>query len=136
MSAPVAIVAAVVRDAQGRFLLVRKRGTQAFMQPGGKREAGEDDLAALARELAEELACGIVPGSARALGRFRAPAANEHGREVVADLWEVALDGEPRPSAEIDALIWFDPAAPDNVVLAPLTRDHVLPFVTGGDAAA
>jgi 8-oxo-dGTP diphosphatase len=126
----------VVRDARGRFLLVRKRGTQAFMQPGGKRETGEDDLAALARELGEELACGIVPGSARPLGRFRAPAANELGREVVADLWDVALDGEPRPSAEIDALIWFDPAIPGDALLAPLTRDHVLRLDMGEAAPA
>ena len=35
------IVAAVVADERGRLLLVRKRGTTAFMQPGGKPEAGE-----------------------------------------------------------------------------------------------
>jgi hypothetical protein len=29
------IVAALIRDGAGRMLLVRKRGTTAFMQPGG-----------------------------------------------------------------------------------------------------
>jgi 8-oxo-dGTP diphosphatase len=129
VSAPVAIVAAVVRDGAGRLLLVRKRGTVAFMQPGGKREPGEDDLTALQRELAEELGCGIAPGSAVKLGQFRAPAANEEGRDVIADLWDVVLEGKPMASAEIDALIWLDPADPRDVVLAPLTRDHVLPLV-------
>jgi 8-oxo-dGTP diphosphatase len=136
MNAPVAIVAAVVRDDVGRLLLVRKRGTTAFMQPGGKREPGEDDLAALARELREELGCGIVPGSARALGRYRAPAANEDGREVVADLWELSLIGTPRASAEIDALIWYEPGVPGDIALAPLTRDHVVPLAMRGFAAA
>jgi 8-oxo-dGTP pyrophosphatase MutT (NUDIX family) len=28
---------------------VRMRGTTAFMQPGGKRDPGEDDMMALAR---------------------------------------------------------------------------------------
>ena len=51
------VVAALIRDDAGRVLLVRKRGTTAFMQPGGKRDLGEDDLAALAREIAEELGC-------------------------------------------------------------------------------
>ena len=37
------IVAALIRDDAGRVLLVRKRGTDAFMQPGGKRDPGEDD---------------------------------------------------------------------------------------------
>jgi 8-oxo-dGTP diphosphatase len=34
------IVAALIRDGAGRVLLVRKRGTMAFMQPGGKRDSG------------------------------------------------------------------------------------------------
>ena len=34
------IVAALIHDETGRVLLVRKRGTRAFMQPGGKRAAG------------------------------------------------------------------------------------------------
>jgi 8-oxo-dGTP pyrophosphatase MutT (NUDIX family) len=51
------IVAALIRDEAGRVLLVRKRGTVAFMQPGGKVDAGESDMAALAREIVEELGC-------------------------------------------------------------------------------
>jgi 8-oxo-dGTP diphosphatase len=131
MRDPVAIVAAVVSDAAGRLLLVRKEGTMAFMQPGGKREAGEGDLVALERELGEELGCGIVAGSTVALGRFHAPAANETGRDVVADLWAVVLSGTPRPCAEIVEIRWVDPAAPGDVPLAPLTRDHVLPLMRG-----
>ena len=38
---PIRIVAAVIVDEAGRLLLVRKRGTQAFMQPGGKIAPGE-----------------------------------------------------------------------------------------------
>jgi 8-oxo-dGTP pyrophosphatase MutT (NUDIX family) len=58
------VVAALIRDDLGRMLVVRKRGTAAFMQPGGKRDAGEDDLTALGREIGEELGCRMVPGSA------------------------------------------------------------------------
>ena len=32
----ISVVAALIRDGDGRVLLVRKRGTAAFMQPGGK----------------------------------------------------------------------------------------------------
>ena len=45
------IAAALLIGADGQTLLVRKRGTQAFMQPGGKIEAGEQPVHALAREL-------------------------------------------------------------------------------------
>ena len=59
--APIKVVAALISDDAGRVLLVRKRGTAAFMQPGGKRDPGEDDIAALSREIVEELGCRLVP---------------------------------------------------------------------------
>ena len=122
------IVAALIRDDAGRVLLVRKRGTTAFMQPGGKRDAGEDDLAALSREIAEELGCTLVPASIRPLGEFDAIAANEPGWRVAASLYGIDVTGDMTPGREIDEMIWIDPAAPPDVDLAPLTRDHVLPL--------
>jgi 8-oxo-dGTP diphosphatase len=127
-AAPIRIVAALIRDDAGRVLLVRKRGTRAFMQPGGKRDGGEDDVAALSREIAEELGCGVLAGSIRSLGEFDAVAANEPGFRVQASLYGVDVTGEIAPSREIDETIWIDPAAPPDIVLAPLTRDHVLPL--------
>ena len=129
MSSPViSIVAALIRDGAGRVLLVRKRGTAAFMQPGGKRDAGEDDVAALAREIDEELGCRVLPGSARSLGVFDCAAANEPGRLVNAAVYSVDVTGDVVARAEIDELIWVDPASPPDIHLAPLTRDHVLPL--------
>lgn len=129
MSAPpLAIVAALVRDGEGRVLLVRKVGTRAFMQPGGKREAGEDDLAALDRELAEELGCSIVTGSAVALGDFLAPAANEPERDVAAVVYAVTITGTARPSAEIAEILWVDPLHLPDIDIAPLSRDYILPL--------
>ena len=101
----VRIVAAVVLDAMGRVLLVRKQGTRAFMQPGGKREPGESDLAALARELREELGCALDPTSARFLGTARAPAANEPGNLVEAALYAVRVSGPVLAAAEIAELL-------------------------------
>jgi 8-oxo-dGTP diphosphatase len=129
MSEPViSIVAALIRDDSGRVLLVRKRGTAAFMQPGGKRDAGEDDATALARELDEELGCRVVAGSARRLGEFVAPSANEPGFSVRAAVYAVDVVGEIAPRAEIEAIAWIDPAVQHGLTLAPLTRDHVLPL--------
>jgi 8-oxo-dGTP diphosphatase len=122
------IVAALIRDDAGKVLLVRKRGTAAFMQPGGKRDPGEDDIAAPSREIAEELGCGLVPGSIRPLGEFDAIAANEPGWRVQACLYGIDVTGEITPSQEIDEAIWIDPAAPPDIPLASLTRDHVLPL--------
>ncbi len=124
------IVAALICDDAGRVLLVRKRGTAAFMQPGGKRDPGEDDIAALSREIAEELGCGVVPASIRPLGEFDAIAANEPGFRVQACLYGIDVTGDITPSREIDETIWIDPSAPPDIQLAPLTRDHVLPLAS------
>jgi 8-oxo-dGTP diphosphatase len=126
--ATIEIVAALIRDEAGRVLLVRKRGTTAFMQPGGKRDAGEDDAAALMREIGEELGCSPVRDSIRPLGEFDAVSANEPGFRVRASLYGIAVTGDIAPQAEIDAMVWIDPAAPPDIPLAPLTRDYVLPL--------
>ena len=121
------IVAAAIQNQEGRVLLVRKRGTLAFMQPGGKRDKGEDDLTALARELHEELGCRLVSSSAVYLGTFEASAANEAGQRVRAVVYEVRVSGVMSPQAEIEELVWVDPDDATRLVLAPLTREHVLP---------
>ena len=126
------VVAALISDEAGRVLLVRKRGTEAFMQPGGKRDPGEDDIAALSREIVEELGCHLVRDSIRPLGEFEAVAANEPGRRVHACLYGVDVAGDIAPSQEIDETVWVDPASPPNIALAPLTRDHVLPLACMG----
>src|SRR3954451_6522930 len=130
MTVPIRIVAALIRDADGRVLLVRKRGTTAFMQPGGKRDAGGDDVTALAREIDEELGCRVCGASIQPLGEFVAASATEPGSRVRASLYETAVTGEIAPKAEIDEMIWIDPAAPADIPLAPLTRDHVLPLAS------
>jgi 8-oxo-dGTP diphosphatase len=124
------IVAALICDDAGRVLLVRKRGTTAFMQPGGKRDPGEDDTAALSREIAEELGCRVIRASIRPLGEFDTIAANEPGWRVQASLYGIDVIGEIAPSREIDETIWIDPVAPPDIPLAPLTREHVLPLAS------
>ena len=124
----ISVVAALVRDDSGRVLLVRKRGTAAFMQPGGKRDAGESDVAALSRELTEELGCHVVEDSARSLGVFECVSANEPGFRVRAAVYAVDIEGAVAPKAEIEEMVWVDPHALPNLHFAPLTRDHVLPL--------
>jgi 8-oxo-dGTP diphosphatase len=121
----VEVVGAVIRDPTGRLLTVRKRRTQHFMLPGGKREPGEDDLTALRRELAEEI--GVTVVAATLLGRFEARAANEPGATVKSSAYIVEITGEPAIHAEIEELLWIDPAAPPDVPIAPLLIREVLP---------
>lgn len=122
------IAAALLLGPDGRTLLVRKRGTLAFMQPGGKIEAHEQPVQALARELEEELGLTIDPAHARYLGPFSAPAANEPGFTVQAEVFLLTIDAPVSPAAEIEEVRWIDPAGDSDLVLAPLTGEVILPF--------
>jgi len=122
------IAAALLLNDDGQTLLVRKRGTSAFMQPGGKIDAHELPVHALVRELEEELDLRIDPAQAIFLGQFSAPAANEPGFVVQADIYQLTINTEVFPAAEIEEVIWIDPATDGDVILAPLTRDVILPF--------
>lgn len=122
------VVAALIQDEVRRVLLVRKKGTQAFMQPGGKLRDSESDLAALEREIGEELRCSVRPDSQVFLGTFTAPAANESGCLVEAALYRVELEGAINAASEIEEVLWLDPSQPRQIELAPLTRGTVLPL--------
>ena len=129
------IVAAVIVRDDGRALLVRKRGTTAFMQVGGKIEPGEEPLAALLREVAEEIGADVAPDAVRPLGRWSAVAANEPDHVVDAHAFAVELPAgfDPRPQAELEDLVWVDPAAPVTPYpLAPLSLDLLAAAVDAG----
>ncbi|WP_342654682.1 NUDIX domain-containing protein [Pseudomonas sp. F3-2] len=122
------IAAALLIGPDDRTLLVRKRGTQAFMQPGGKIDAGESAVQALARELNEELGLVIATEDAGFLGEFSAVAANEPGHEVNCQLYRVQVEQDVVPAAEIEEVVWVDAGDVGHLELAPLTRDAILPL--------
>ncbi|MCW2478328.1 NUDIX hydrolase [Candidatus Symbiopectobacterium sp. NZEC135] len=123
------IAAAVITDATGACLLVRKQGTTAFMQPGGKMEPGETPEQALVRELKEELSIQIALSDLTYLGHFSDQAVNEPGYVVEADVYRVqGVTSVVTPAAEIAEIAWVNPTAPTTLRLAPLTQQQLLPL--------
>jgi 8-oxo-dGTP pyrophosphatase MutT (NUDIX family) len=123
------IAAALIVDKSGDTLLVRKRGTDAFMQPGGKIEPEETALQALVRELKEEIDLDVDPDAALFLGRFEASAANEPDHIVEAQLFRVDVATRSiRPAAEIEEARWISVREPNDIPMAALTEHLILPF--------
>lgn len=122
------VSAAVIVNDRDELLLVRKAGTTAFMQPGGKPEPGETPAETLSRELYEELGLSVDAADLRPLGLFTAAAANEPGFLVVADVFEAEIgDQVPVIAAEIEELRWVARAAAEELEVAPLARENFLP---------
>lgn len=121
------VSAAVITDARGRALVVRKRGTQRFMQPGGKPEPGESAAQTLTRELHEELGLRVEESALRPLGVFVSAAANEPSHRVIATAFATTAEpAEVRAQAELAELRWITRADVDTLPMAPLSVEHLL----------
>lgn len=124
----ITIAAAILLNSAGEMLVVRKKNTASFMQPGGKIDAGETPVQALCRELREEIAIDIGPEDVTFRGIFRETAANEPDTTVVAHVFSATLETAVRPLAEIAELVWLplSGGGPD-IALARLTEFEILP---------
>lgn len=125
---PLIRIAAVALLRDDHVLLVRKRGTDAFMLPGGKFEPEEAAIDTVCRELREELGIAVSPQALELLGSFTAPAAHEPDHDVLAIVFlaELADCHRPRPRAEIEDLR-LEPLTSRAANLAPLVSQWVLP---------
>ena len=123
-SSPIHVVAGVIADARGRILLARRTAGRdlagAWEFPGGKLEAGEAPLAALDRELHEEL--GIRVLAAEPL--VAVPQQYPHKR-IVLDVWRVTrFSGKP-VGREKQALAWSPPEKLRTYPMPPADRPVV-----------
>lgn len=97
-----------VHLAGGKVLCARSRGKDTFYVPGGKREPGESDTAALCREIQEELSVDLVLESIRFLGEFLAQADGKPaGVQVRLRCFTADFKGTLVPAAEIDEIDWL-----------------------------
>ena len=115
------VVAAVIRDSNGRILLTRRPENKhmggLWEFPGGKVESGESPEAALVRELEEELGLEVEIGNPLTFAvheegglrilllfyRVRIVAGDPHGREGQALRWVEASDLSSYPTPPADA---------------------------------
>ena len=99
-------VGAVVTDAQGRLLMIKRGhepGAGLWSIPGGRIEPGETDAQALVREMLEETGLTVEPG--RLLGRVRRPGLG--GAVIdIRDYAATVTGGTPRPGDDAVDVRW------------------------------
>lgn len=113
-------VGAVVHDASGRLLLIRRGHEPSkgrWSLPGGRVEAGESAAEAVEREVLEET--GLVVRAGEPVGRVRIPAG-----AVVYDVVDLACtlvhaDAEPTAGDDADAVTFADAATLDALPCTP-----------------
>jgi 8-oxo-dGTP diphosphatase len=120
------VAGAIVRGHPPRLLAAQRAHPHALAGkwelPGGKVEPGEDDVAALARELHEELGVTV-----EVRGRAAPDVPTVGGTGVLRTYWVDLVDGEPA-ALEHAALRWLDVSeltgvdwlAPDLPVVAAI----------------
>ena len=91
-------------------------------------EREETARSTLCRELREEIGLELEEESLSYLGCFSAPAANEPGFVVEAELFHVRTSHIPVLCAEIEEAVWVEPREAQLMLLAPLTRNQVVPL--------
>ena len=95
-----------IQDKQ--LLSTRSQGKTAYYLPGGKREAGESDAAALLREIKEELTIDLIPTTINYLETFRAQADGKPvGTMVKLTCYAAAFQGTITAASEIAEVIWI-----------------------------
>jgi putative hydrolase of the HAD superfamily len=93
---------------QGKLLAVRSKGQDKFYIPGGKREPGESDLEALAREIKEEVSVDLDLSTVKFIQTFEAAAHGKPDVIVQISLYQANFQGELAANQEIEELAWLD----------------------------
>ncbi len=120
----VEVVAALIQDDEGRYLITRRRGGSHLAGmwefPGGKREAGESLENAMRRELTEELSASFGVGEKVETVRWEYPE-----RTVIIHFYRCRLESgtiEPRESQAMD---WVAPSRLKELDFPPADRELI-----------
>jgi 8-oxo-dGTP diphosphatase len=120
----VEVVAALVQDEKGHYLITRRRkgshlaGLWEF--PGGKREADESLEEALRRELAEELSARFAVGQRVETVRWEYPE-----RTIVIHFYRCRLESGTIEPREDQAMAWVAPDRLSDFDFPPADRDLI-----------
>jgi len=120
----VEVVAALIQDDKGRYLITRRRGGSHLAGmwefPGGKREPGESLEEALRRELIEELSATFSVGEKVETVSWQYPE-----RTVVLHFYRCRFESGTIEPLEQQAMEWVEPARLAELEFPPADRELI-----------
>ncbi|MCY4780502.1 NUDIX domain-containing protein [Sphingobacterium sp. UT-1RO-CII-1] len=120
---------AMLTDAEGHLLVVRKKGSLFYMMPGGKIEKTESPVQALIRELQEEVGIAAEEHDLQFLGTHQTEAVNEQKTQIKGYVYALAITEKEiaKAQAEIEEIVWLTPHNYKQYKMAHLLEEYVLP---------
>ena len=125
------IASALLLNANGDLLVVRKKNSSFYMLPGGKVEQGEKYIHTLIRELKEELGLDFNEDDFQFLGQHETIAANEVNTIVQGNIFKLInpLHAENlQAHAELDEVTYLTLQNYTQYKLAHLLEEFALPI--------
>lgn len=119
----------VLNEDQTKFLVCEKDRediTNKYLMPGGQMEE-TDPMECLSREIKEELDCEVDTSKVAYVGEYSDVAAGDPEHEVIIDLYQGELIGEPKPSHEVKYLHWIGKEDTENDNVSGIIRYKIIP---------
>lgn len=119
-------VVAIVRDDQGRVLLIHKTDNDLWALPGGGHEIGESIADTVVREVKEETGYDVkvtgLSGTYTNPGHVMAYEDGEVRQQFSIAFTADLVGGNARPSSESKKVEWVDPADAEALPMHPSMR--------------